>query len=77
MKMTPEGKLQSGKFGSESGRMIGGASMERTGSRSAELLLAGDGPVIVVQLFIGDIVECFLSPSVLSTMLFNPSPLVP
>lgn len=46
MKMTPEGKLQAGKFGSESGRMIGGAVMERTGSRSAELLLAGDGRVI-------------------------------
>lgn len=39
MKMTPEGKFQAGKFGSESGRMIGGASMGRTGSGSAELSL--------------------------------------
>lgn len=51
--MTPEDKLQAGKFGSESGRMIGGASVERTGPGSAELLLAGDGQVIAVQLLIG------------------------
>lgn len=54
MKMTPEGKLQAGKFGSESGKMIGGANVERTGSGSAELLLAGDGRVIAVQLLIKD-----------------------
>lgn len=48
MKMTAEGRLQGGGFGSKAG-WLEGQALERTGPGGAELLLAGDGYAVAVD----------------------------